>query len=90
MAIEMPFMLGMDNRSLVDVYEDAKLVVDNKGWGGPKRESYINTCLDFLEQKVGEALGLIRSLDMDDYNKDYSHIVVAKDNLFMLLIDSAR
>lgn len=44
--VEMPFMLGMDNRSLVDVYEDAKLVVDNKGWGGPKRESYINTCLD--------------------------------------------
>jgi len=44
--VEMPFMLGMDNRSLVDVYEDAKLVADNKGWGGPKRESYINTCLD--------------------------------------------
>ena len=45
-GIERPFMLGMDNRSLVDVYEDAKLVADNKGWGGPKRESYINTCLD--------------------------------------------
>lgn len=44
--VEMPFRLGMDNRSLVDVYEDAKLVADNKGWGGPKRESYINTCLD--------------------------------------------
>ena len=44
--VEMPFMLGMDNRSLVDVYEDAKLVADNKGWGGPKRESYINTCID--------------------------------------------
>lgn len=44
--VEMPFMLGMDNRSLVDVYEDAKLVADNKCWGGPKRESYINTCLD--------------------------------------------
>ena len=44
--VEMPFMLGMDNRSLVDVYEDAKLVADNKGWGGPKRESYINMCLD--------------------------------------------
>lgn len=44
--VEMPFMLDMDNRSLVDVYEDAKLVADNKGWGGPKRESYINTCLD--------------------------------------------
>lgn len=29
--VEMPFMLGMDNRSLVDVYEDAKLVADNKG-----------------------------------------------------------
>lgn len=34
--VEMPFMLGMDNRSLVDVYEDAKLVADNKGWGGPQ------------------------------------------------------
>lgn len=44
--VSLPFMLGMDNRSLVDVYEDAKLVADNKGWGGPKRESYINTCLD--------------------------------------------
>lgn len=45
------------------------------------------TPLDFLEQKVGEALDPIRSLDMDDYSKDYSHIVAAKDNLFMLLID---
>lgn len=44
--VEMPFMLGMDDRSLVDVYEDAKLVADNTGLGGPKRESYINTCLD--------------------------------------------
>lgn len=44
--VSLPFMLGMDNRSLVDVYEDAKLVADNKGWGGPKGESYINTCLD--------------------------------------------
>lgn len=42
---------------------------------------------DFLEQKVGEALDPIRSLDMDDYSKDYSHIVAAKDNLSMLLID---
>lgn len=45
------------------------------------------TPLDFLEQKVGEALDSIRSLDMDDYSKDYSHIVAAKDNLSMLLID---
>lgn len=45
------------------------------------------TPLDFLEQKVGEALDPIRSLAMDDYSKDYSHIVAAKDNLFMLLID---
>lgn len=45
------------------------------------------TPLDFLEQKVGEALVPIRSLDMDDYSKDYSHIVAAKDNLSMLLID---
>jgi len=42
---------------------------------------------DFLEQKIGEALDPIRSLDMDDYSKDYSHIVAAKDNLSMLLID---
>ncbi len=45
------------------------------------------TPLDFLEQKVGEALDPIRSLAMDDYSKDYSHIVAAKDNLSMLLID---
>lgn len=42
---------------------------------------------DFLEQKIGEALNPIRFLDMDDYSKDYSHIVAAKDNLSMLLID---
>lgn len=45
------------------------------------------TPLDFLEQKIGEALDPIRSLAMDDYSKDYSHIVAAKDNLSMLLID---
>ena len=48
------------------------------------------TPLDFLEQKVGEALDPIRSLDMDDYSKDYSHMVAAKDNLSMLLIDYYR
>ena len=42
---------------------------------------------DFLEQKIGEALDPIRSLDLDDYSKDYSHMVAAKDNLSMLLID---
>ena len=42
---------------------------------------------DFLEQKIGEALDPIRSLAMDDYSKDYSHMVAAKDNLSMLLID---
>jgi hypothetical protein len=42
---------------------------------------------DFLEQKVGEALDPIRSLELDDYSKDYSHMVAAKDNLSMLLID---
>ena len=42
---------------------------------------------DFLEQKIGEALDPIRSLELDDYSKDYSHMVAAKDNLFMLLID---
>lgn len=42
---------------------------------------------DFLEQKIGEALDSIRSLAMDDYSKDYSHIVAVKDNLSMLLID---
>lgn len=45
------------------------------------------TPLDFLEQKIGEALDPIRSLGMDDYSKDYSHIVAAKDNLSMLLIN---
>lgn len=45
---------------------------------------------DFLEQKIGEALDPIRSLAMDDYSKDYSHIVAAKDNLSMLLIDYYR
>lgn len=45
------------------------------------------TPLDFLEQKVGETLDPIRSLAMDDYSKDYSHMVAAKDNLSMLLID---
>lgn len=42
---------------------------------------------DFLEQKIGEALDLIRFLVQDDYSKDYSHMVAAKDNLSMLLID---
>lgn len=42
---------------------------------------------DFLEQKVGAALDPIRFLDMDDYSKDYSHMIAAKDNLSMLLID---
>lgn len=42
---------------------------------------------DFLEQKIGEALDPIRFLAQDDYSKDYSHIVAAKDNLSMLLID---
>lgn len=43
------------------------------------------TPLDFLEQKIGEALDPIRSLELDDYSKDYSHMVAAKDNLSMLL-----
>lgn len=45
---------------------------------------------DFLEQKIGEALDTIRSLELDDYSKDYSHMVAAKDNLSMLLIDYYR
>ena len=45
---------------------------------------------DFLEQKIGEALDPIRSLELDDYSKDYSHMVAAKDNLSMLLIDYYR
>ena len=48
---------------------------------------HILTRLIFLEQKVGEALDPIRSLELDDYSKDYSHMVAAKDNLSMLLID---
>lgn len=27
---------------------------------------------DFLEQKIGEALDPIRSLELDDYSKDYT------------------
>lgn len=42
---------------------------------------------DFLEQKIGEALDPIRFLELDDYSKDYSYMVAAKDNLSMLLID---
>jgi hypothetical protein len=49
-------------------------------------EAYIGPS-DFLEQKIGEALDPIRFLAQDDYSKDYSHIVAAKDNLSMLLID---
>lgn len=45
---------------------------------------------DFLEQKIGEALDPIRSLELDDYSKDYSHMIAAKDNLSMLLIDYYR
>ena len=45
---------------------------------------------DFLVQKIGEALDPIRSLELDDYSKDYSHMVAAKDNLSMLLVDYYR
>lgn len=44
--VSLPFMLGMDTKSLVNVYQDAKSVADNKGWCGQKRKSYIDTCLD--------------------------------------------
>lgn len=44
--VSSPFMLGMDTKSLVNVYQDAKSVADNKGWCGQKRKSYIDTCLD--------------------------------------------
>lgn len=47
---------------------------------------------DFLEQKIGEALDPIRSLDMDDYSKDYSHMVAAKQGygLDILIDDNNR
>lgn len=45
------------------------------------------TPLDFLEQKVGEALDPINNLTLDDYDKDYSRMIAARDNLQMLLID---
>lgn len=32
------------------------------------------TPLDFLEQKIGEALDPIRSLELDDYSKDYIYL----------------
>jgi hypothetical protein len=43
--------------------------------------------LIFWSKKIGEALDPIRFLELDDYSKDYSHMVAAKDNLSMLLID---
>lgn len=45
------------------------------------------TPLDFLEQKVGEALDPINNMTLDDYDKDYSRMIAARDNLQMLLID---
>lgn len=45
------------------------------------------TPLDFLEQKVGEALDPINNMTLDDYDKDYSRMISARDNLQMLLID---
>lgn len=45
------------------------------------------TPLDFLEQKVGEALDPINHMALDDYDKDYSRMIAARDNLQMLLID---
>ena len=45
------------------------------------------TPLDFLEQKVGEALDPINHMTLDDYDKDYSRMIAARDNLQMLLID---
>ena len=45
------------------------------------------TPLDFLEQKVGEALDPINHMTLDDYDKDYSCMIAARDNLQMLLID---
>ena len=45
------------------------------------------TPLDFLEQKVGEALDPINHMSLDDYDKDYSRMIAARDNLQMLLID---
>lgn len=45
------------------------------------------TPLDFLEQKVGEALDPINYMTLDDYDKDYSRMIAARDNLQMLLID---
>lgn len=42
---------------------------------------------DFLEQKVGEALDPINHMTLDDYDKYYSRMIAARDNLQMLLID---
>lgn len=44
--VEMPFMLGMDNRSLVDVYQDAMFVVKNSKMSEPEQKAYVDTCID--------------------------------------------
>lgn len=44
--VEMPFMLGMDNRLLVDVYQDAMFVVKNSKMSEPEQKAYVDTCID--------------------------------------------
>ena len=44
--VALPFVLGMDNESLVDVYEEAMKVAKNLKMSGQKQKFYIDTRLD--------------------------------------------
>ena len=44
--VSLPFVLGMDTKSLVDVYADAKSAAKNAKMSDLKQKSYIDTCLD--------------------------------------------
>lgn len=44
--VSLPFVLGMDTKSLIDVYADAKSAAKNAKMSDLKQKSYIDTCLD--------------------------------------------
>ena len=83
------FMDSIDVHNTIDTMKFSSFVYDymyDDDFCDVCDEAHIGPS-DFLEQKIGEALDPIRSLELDDYSKDYSHMVTAKDNLSMLLID---
>ena len=51
---------------------------------GDKRYQFND--LDFMLFKMEDALEPLDSLAMNNFDKDYSNIVAAKDNLLMLLM----